>query len=244
MCTGCNPRPGYQDGALSLRASDGVALVGHYYAPLDDRPPGLVLVHRAGGNRQVWDLFAVRSQQSGYLTVSIDLRGHGESVADIKAHAQFSVDDWQTAGLDIDAAFRKLLELGANPDDLFVLGEGFGANLALAYTVEHRDVQGVVLLSPGAEYHGLEAAMLMKQMTTRPTLLLWCERDVYAASCASNLQAVAPGLLEVREYPGSAHGADIFTTSPSSVGQVLVWLDQMKAKSTPASGLGKHSGIR
>ena len=130
--------------------------------------------------------------------------------------------------MDIDAALGRLQSLGAAPDDLFLVGEGFGANLALDYTQSHRDVQGVVLLSAGKSYYGLEADTLMAAMRTRPTLLVWSERDDYAAATGSSLQRVAPGHVEVRVYPGTAFGADIFETAPESMGQVLVWLDQMR----------------
>jgi pimeloyl-ACP methyl ester carboxylesterase len=196
-----------------------------------------VLVHRAGGNQGLWEAFAIHAQQSGYLVVTMDLRGHGKSVGGSQkplSHRHFTNDEWQDAALDIDAALRRLLALGAAPNNLFLAGEGFGANLALQYTLEHEDVQGVVLLSPGTSYYGIESAPLMEQLRTRPSLLVWCDRDEYAAASAAALQARAPGHVEVRIYPGRAHGADIFTSSPEAASQIVVWLDQMQEE--PAAG--------
>ena len=233
LLTGCQARTKFQDAPDILKTRDGLTLAAHRYVPLDENPPGLVLVHRAGGNRSVWEAFAVQAQQAGYLVITMDLRGHGESRKGVDgplSYRNFSDADWQKISLDIEAALERLRALGANSNDLFLVGEDFGANLALQYTVEHREVQGVVLLSAGASYHGIRAAPLMEQMTTRPSLLVWGERDDYAASCGATLQQRAPGHVEVRIYPGTAHGADIFSTSPGAMGQILVWLDQMRAK--------------
>lgn len=230
---GCSPRVALVDTRESIPTRDGVALIGHAYVPTQSNPPGLVLVHGAGADRHRWERFAVRAQQWGYLAVTVDLRGHGESAVEsgpYAHHRQFGDIEWQSAALDIDAALGRLQALGAAPEDLFLVGEGFGANLVLDYARTHRDVQGVVLLSAGKTYHGLEADVLMAELRTRPTLLLWSERDDYAAATGASLQRVAPGHMEVRVYPGTAFGADIFDGAPESIGQVLVWLDQMRAK--------------
>ncbi len=234
--TACGGRPQYRDSAETLVTADGVTLVAHAYVPPVETSPGLVLLHRAGGDRHVWDGFATRAQQSGYRVLALDLRGQGESRSagdSILDFRQFSDDDWRRASLDIDAALQRLKALGAAPDDLFLVGEGFGANLALHYATEHPEIQGVVLLSPGAEYHGIEVAPLIHPLRTRPLLLLWGQRDDYAAACATTIQQLAEGHLEIRVYPGGAQGADLFATAPEAMGQVLVWLDQMLA-SPPA----------
>jgi len=236
VLAGCSARPALEDAPQSLTTRDGVVLVGHAYLPSQANPPGLVLIHGAGADRHRWESFAARAQQWGYLALTVDLRGHGESAVEsgpYAHHRQFSDGEWHSTALDIDAALGRLQTLGAAPEDLFLVGEGFGANLALDYARTHRDVQGIVLLSAGKTYHGLEADVLMAELRTRPSLLLWSERDDYAAATGSSLQRVAPGHVEVRVYPGTAFGADIFDRAPESVGQVLVWLDQMRAKPAP-----------
>lgn len=236
---GCHSRPQSSESARTLTSSDGVSLAAHCYRPRGEKPPGIILVHGAGQDRHVWSAFAVEAQQWGYLVVTLDLRGHGDSRTSTAGPLDFRNFDeaaWQAMTLDIDAAFVELRAQGANPDDLFLAGEGFGANLALKYAVEHRDIQGVVLLSAGADYHGLKAIPTMEMLATRPALLLWGERDDYAASCGAALEQRAPGHLEVRVYPGTAQGADLFTTSPEAMGQVLVWLDQMRVKPAFSTG--------
>lgn len=233
LAGGCTRRGQLHDEPIKLATADGITLAAHQYVPAQENPPGLILVHRAGGDRALWTGFAVRAQQWGYLVIALDLRGHGESLGGAGTtldHRKFGDDTWGRMDLDLDAAVQALIALGANPRDLFIAGEGFGANLALRYTLDRRDIQGVVLLSPGTAYHGIESAPLMEQLRTRPALIIWSERDEYAAATAATLQRRAAGHLEARAYPGTAHGADIFTSAPESMGQVLVWLDQMREK--------------
>ncbi len=226
----CGQRARLEDHDLVLKTSDGNALPARIYRPVQPHPPGLILVHRKGGSAALWEPLAVRAQQSGYLVATFDLRGHGgsrDSAGQPMNYKRFSPEDWQKVHLDIDAALQALVEAGADPENLFIAGEALGASLALQYAVQNRAVQGVVMLSPGLDYGGIAAEPLMEQAAQRPTLLVWAEGDAYAASSGSALKAIAPGHIEAHTYPGTAHGTDIFATSPQSMGQIVVWLDQM-----------------
>lgn len=222
-----------------LVASDGASLPARLYVPAVLHPPGLILVHRQGGRADLWEPLAVRAQQSGYLVVAFDLRGHGGSRDGAKQpmdFRRFQPADWQGVQLDIDAAKKLLLDSGADPENLFIAGEALGASLALQYTVEHPDIQGLVMLSPGLDGHGIAAEPLLARLAQRPTLLVWAEGDAYAASSGSTLKAMAPGHVESHTYPGTAHGTDIFATSPQSMGQIVVWLNQMRSNPNSAAG--------
>jgi hypothetical protein len=92
------------------------------------------------------------------------------------------------------------------------------------------------MLSPGLDGHGIAAEPLLARLAQRPTLLVWAEGDAYAASSGSTLKAMAPGHVESHTYPGTAHGTDIFATSPQSMGQIVVWLNQMRSNPNSAAG--------
>ncbi len=226
----CGQRARLEERDQVIKTSDGVSLPARIYRPVQAHPPGLVLVHRKGGSATRWEPLAVRAQQSGYLVVTFDLRGHGDSrnsAGQPMDYKRFTPEDWQKVQLDIDAALQAILETGADPENLFIAGEALGASLALQYAVQNRAVQGVVMLSPGLDYGGIAAEALLEQLAQRPTLLVWAEGDAHAASSAGTLKAMAPGHIETHTYPGTAHGTDIFATSPQSMGQIVVWLNQM-----------------
>ena len=233
----CGARARLEDRAQSLVASDGVKLETHLYLPVQTNPPGLILVHRQGASAAHWEPLAVRAQQSGYLVVALNLRGHVGSFdpsGQPMDYKQFTEADWQKVLLDIDAGKKALLDAGADPVNLFIVGEGLGASLALQYVTGDPEIQGLVMISPGLDYQGIAAEPLVAELARRPTLLVWAEGDAYAASSGSTLKGIAPGHLEVHSYPGTAHGTDLFATSPQSMGQIVVWLDQMRSDSTAA----------
>ncbi len=131
---------------------------------------------------------------------------------------------------DFEAAKACLLDNGAHPDNLFVIGEGLGANLALHYALAAPDIQAVVMISPGLEYNGVGTENEIKRLTDCPVLLVATEGDAYGAMSAAALKAAAPVFAELRTWPGAAHGADIFAAHPESMQYILQWLGHILQK--------------
>lgn len=223
---------------VTLETPDGLRLSAWRYDPGVEQPPGLILVHRRGATAAVWAPFAERARQAGYQVVAMDLRGHGESrqqAAGALDYREFGPPDWSGVLQDIEAARACLLAAGADPENIFIAGEGLGGGLALQYTVQNADIQGVVLVSPGLDEVGIDTAALIQQLTDRPCVVLWSEGDAYAAAAAATLIRLAPAHLESHAYPGAAHGTDLFSVSDQAMGQILVWLKQIR---TPQPGAG------
>jgi alpha-beta hydrolase superfamily lysophospholipase len=212
---------------LTIDTADGLRLAASWYPSNRPNPPGLVLVHMLGSNRQSWEPFAVRAQQAGYACIAMDLRGHGDSAQQASGrmtYRGFKREDWLAALQDIDAAKRVLLERGADLDNLAIAGASIGANLALHYALAHPDIQSVVMLSPGLDYHGVTTESEIALAAKIPVLLMTAKGDAYSATTCGALKQSAGGLCELREYDGSAHGTDLFATSSQSMDQILLWL--------------------
>ncbi len=214
---------------VSFRAADGVELHAAVYPGADAAPPGLILLHGRGSSKESWSLFALRAQQTGYQCLAVDARGHGQSVqspgGEVLSHRTFRPRDWRAVLLDIASAKDILLERGADPENLALVGSGIGANLILEYAASDPDIQAVVLISPGLNIEGIRPLETMERYGKRPVLLATTRGDAYAASSCKALKAAAPGFSELVEYDGSAHGTDIFALHPACVGQILLWLD-------------------
>ncbi|MBX3176053.1 MAG: alpha/beta fold hydrolase [Candidatus Hydrogenedentes bacterium] len=216
---------------LTLKALDGVTVAATLWMARGDHPPGLILVHRRGADRSRWSAFAAQAEQHGYRVAAVDLRGHGgsrEQPPGALDYRNFEPGDWRDALLDLEAARVLLMESGADPDNLFIAGEGLGSLLALQFVRDTPELQGIVMLSPPLEEFGFDATALIAAAGDRPALLLWTEGDAHAARAAAALQDRAAGFLEAHSYPGTAQGTDIFVAAPAAAGQVFVWLEQMR----------------
>jgi len=222
--------------SVTLITEDGFSLVATLYVPAAKAPPGIILIHRYGGNRKLWEHIAQILQQRGILVLALDLRGHGDSSTrqgESIHYRQLPEDGWNDALQDVRAAKKMLLEKGANPDNLAVGGEGLGAALALHYTLEDPDMQGVIMISPGLESNGIANEAAIKQLTDCPTLLIASEGDAYAATSATALNQAAPVYSELRTWSGGAHGVDVFAAHPEAIEFMLQWLHSIFASKTP-----------
>ena len=215
---------------LTLLTSDAVQLAATLYPPARKNPPGLVLVHDRLGSRGHFAAFAARAQREGYLSIAIDLRGHGGSAGPNGTPLNprsFAQEDWIRCLTDIESAKQTLLQRGADPDNLAMVGAGLGANLVLQYASRDEDVQAIVLLSPGLSYEGIETMEALARFGKRPALLVASTGDSYAASTCQKLHAAAAGQSELREYEGAAHGVDLLDTVEVCPGQIFLWLEDI-----------------
>jgi pimeloyl-ACP methyl ester carboxylesterase len=159
------------------------------------------------------------------------LRGHGESARqsgetiDPKA---FTEIDWLAAAQDIEAAHKALVQgRGVNAENVAAVGADVGANLLMHYALQHRQIQGVVLVSPGLDYAGIALEPTMEAYGNRPSMVVFTSGDAYAASSAQRLHQLAQGYAELREYQGSAHGINVFERSGHAADQILLWLQSI-----------------
>jgi len=215
---------------MQFDTADGLRLFGTVYPVVSEQPPGLILVHMLGSDRSRWESFARKAQRAGFMCLAYDMRGHGDSsVQDgqSKPFARFSDSDWAAATGDIEAAKKALLSRGADPANLAIVGASLGANLALVYAQGDRDIQTVIMLSPGLDYKSIRTEPVMKKYPGRPVLLMASEEDTYSARSCAVLKEAAQGYSELRGYAGSAHGTDLLVTEQGATEQILMWLDEI-----------------
>lgn len=214
--------------AVGLVGDDGTRVAATFYPADEPDAPGLLLIHGLRGHRDDWRRFARAAQRAGFASLSMDLRGHGDTTEDTRGRilspGTLTRDDWRLVTSDIDAARRTLLERGVHPEELAVVGASVGANLGLQFAVLNDDIQAVVLLSPGLVIEGIEAEAAMAAYTERPALIMFGAHDAYAAASGRTLAALAPSFFEVREYATSAHGAMLFDVSDQALEQAVYWL--------------------
>lgn len=235
-CTKASSPSAARPEEVSVQTADGVRLAATVYRPGKERPPGLILMHALGADRHAWAPFAIRASRAGYLCVAFDMRGHGQSTArggQTISYRTFAAKDWEAVRNDVGAAKRLLLEHGAHPANLALMGASLGANLALHYALQDPDVQALVMVSPGLDYRGVKTKSEISAYGKRPVLLVASEGDSYSASSSEVLKNTAEGFRELRVYPGAMHGTDILDVSMTAAEQVFVWLSPIIGPRTP-----------
>jgi dienelactone hydrolase len=223
---------------LHFESTDSFTVGATLYTPEASHPPGLILLHMAGATRASWRSFAELARSSGYLSIAIDLRGHGETKTSGEGRANpsaFEAADWLAVLDDVARAKQILLDAGADPERLAVVGASIGANLALHYAASDPQIQAVVLLSPGEEYRDVGILNAMERFHGRPLMMMAARDDVYSAKSVQKLDEMAKEFCEVRLYPGAAHGTDLLVAQALAGEQILLWLDQILGRSLSAA---------
>lgn len=212
---------------VTFTTSDGYTIAASIYPVDHAKPAGLVLVPMLGTTRERWQSFAQAAQREGYMSIAIDMRGHGGSTmrnGEKTSYKSFTAEDWLGVLSDIAAAKQALLDAGSDADNFAVIGASIGANLALRYATVDPDIQAVGMISPGLDYRGVTVEEPFKQLKTRPVLLMDSIGDAYSADTCVALEKLAPGHCDLHEYAGAAHGTDLLDTNENAIGQILQWL--------------------
>jgi hypothetical protein len=220
---------------VDLTAADGTPLKGTYFgagAP----GPGVLLLHQSNRDRTSWESLAAQMAGAGINTLTLDMRGFGESGGEKRGRAP---DD-----VDVALAFLRS-QAGVNPD---VIGLGGAGWLGVLHSVEaarrHAGaVKSLVLMSGETERDGLN---FLHEAAQLPELFVFSDNDEYpptqdamkllyltASSPSKKLVHYsaaqdAPWLWYETSDPArvpaaGGHGTDMFGVHPELSGVVVQW---------------------
>jgi pimeloyl-ACP methyl ester carboxylesterase len=224
---------------VELKAHDGTILKGSYFAAAK-QGPGVLLLHQGNRTRKSWDQLAGQLAAAGINTLTLDLRGFGESGGQSKPYNRL------TNARDIDTAFQYLVsQRGVKRDVIGVGGAGwFGVLPSVEVANQHTaEVKSLVLLSGETLQDGLE---FMRQASQLPGLFVVADDDEYPPTVeamellyitASNsgkkfvhysAAQEAPWLwyetFDISKVPANGgHGTDMFKIHPELPGIIVNW---------------------
>ncbi|MFA7009522.1 MAG: alpha/beta fold hydrolase [Elusimicrobiales bacterium] len=218
---------------VHFRTADGCVLEGSYRAP----SPGSYVflnVHGLGSDKSEWAALESGLKRRGYGFLSLDLRGHGGSLrcsGRPVSYISFSQARWAGVSEDIRSA-ADLLKSRKVPENRLVLcGASVGANLALKALAEGLRPAGLVLLSPGLSYAGIEAETFLPVSGAAPLLLAASEDDTYAWQSSGRLlaRAGARGIPAVFRAGPGGHGANMLSAAkPELLNYILDWAGKLR----------------
>jgi alpha-beta hydrolase superfamily lysophospholipase len=203
---------------VSLRAADGTALAAALYEPAQRPAPAVVLLHMLTRSRRDWDLTAERLREAGFLVLSVDLRGHGDSGGSAVSSAGLTplLQDAQAA-----VAYLKTRP-GASPGRIGMAGASLGASLAAMAAAGDPSVRSLALLSPALDYRGLKCEAAMRKYGDRAVLLIAATRDPYAVRSVKQL-ATGGSNRQVLMTEAVGHGTVLLSRHPPLVDQLVDW---------------------
>jgi tetratricopeptide (TPR) repeat protein len=232
--------------SVDLKSRDGAILKASYFAAAKPGP-GLLLFHQSNRTRKAWEGVAGQLAAAGINTLTVDMRGHGESGGPYDNWTDPNRDQakqkWQG---DLDTAFQYL---ASQPDVkrefIGVGGAGLlGVDNAIQTARQHpTEVKSLALLSGETFLPGLQ---FLRQASELPELFVVDDNDEYPPtveamhllySMASNpgkkfvhytAAQQAPWLwyepVDVGRVPAKGgHGTDLFEVHPELPGIIVNW---------------------
>jgi pimeloyl-ACP methyl ester carboxylesterase len=223
---------------VSFLTDDGVLIVGSYYSPSSSHQTtskAVILLHMLSRNRNDWNTFAstLSNRSNGFTVLSIDLRGHGDSINQngntISFQSFVCCADFNKMILDIKAAKHFLVTQKNIPhNNIAIVGASIGANVGLKYAASDPSIKAVVLLSPGLDYKGVTTSDSIRKYTN-PIYIVTAGRDAIAGNDPQTLCNMINCGNHLMVYQDSnSHGTDMFSASslnPPLDKLIISWLD-------------------
>ena len=237
---------------IHLRTVDNVSIVGTYY-PVRQKPaPAVLLIHSVDKDRSIWASFAATLQKNGFAAVAIDLRGYGESThkqtpdgpvtLDVR---NFTAGDYGDMQLDVESAVDWMqTQPEIDGKHIALVGESFGANIALRYAAINQDIAAVVVLSPGITYRGVRTDDIISQVSHAPLRIFVSEYDPFAFESSKRLVEILKetGMPtttnELTICTGNLHGSDMLLGVRNLPQIIVTWLkDALAPAPAPSAPL-------
>jgi len=226
---------------VDLKASDGTILKASYFAAAKPGP-AVLLYHQSNRTRKEWDMVARQLAAAGINTLTVDVRGHGETGGQ-ESRGEARKKQWP---LDLDAAFQYLIsQPGVKGDVIGIGGAGvIGVENSVETARRHSDqVKSLVLLSGETSRDGMQ---FLRQASQLPELFVVADDDEYSpiveamellyitASSPSrkfvhySASHEAPWLwyepFDIGKVPAKGgHGTDLFKPHPELPGIIVDW---------------------
>ncbi len=232
---------------VELKASDGTVLKASYFVAAKPGP-GVLLLHQSNRTRDSWDGVAPQLAAAGINTLTLDMRGFGESGVPYT-----KLTDAEKAKVspmwpsDVDTAFQYLVsQPGVKRDVIGVGGAGwFGVLHSIEVARQHSaEVKSMVLLSGETLQDALQ---FLRQASQLPGLFVVDDDDEYPPTVEAMewlyITSSSPGkkfvhysaaqdapwiwyeTSDASKVPAKGgHGTDMFKVHPELPGIIVDWL--------------------
>lgn len=212
---------------MTLTTPDGTSIAGIVTRPaLGTCLPAVLFVHQFNLDKSQWSAHVDTFVAAGYVTMAIDLRGHGESGPAMGSLTDVLTDPAQ-APSDVATALAFLLaDAPVDEARVGIVGTSIGANLAVVAASQDLGVSATVAISTRVDP---VTSLLDGLPVSLGPFACWAgENDGggdHAMSCGV-FEMASSGPAASTVLPGTgAHGVQIVDDFPETIPSVLAFLD-------------------
>ena len=230
--------------AVSFETSDGFVLKGDLTSAADTRAPVAILLHMYRSDRSAWAPLVPDLVAAGFTVLAFDQRAHGGSQqrrgerVDVASVPRAAFGQMVRDGVhDVEAAVRYLGEQGLATDRIVLVGASYGCSVSLLSAGEVAGVRALVLLSPGANYFGVDVVEFASGFAG-PLLLVAAEDDRAAARSARTLAARHQGAEDLEIYRSGGHGTHLFRPHPELKQRIVEFAEKAVERAASPESTG------
>jgi pimeloyl-ACP methyl ester carboxylesterase len=199
--------------------TDGLELVGLYYAPPEgETAPAVLLMHHGGSQKESWVDLIPLLQDAGYAILTIDIRGHGETGGAL---------DLTLAQEDAHLWIAWLREQpGVDAEQVSIVGASLGADIGMQVMAQDPTLITLVGISIQLQVEDMNASDAVAQFGDRPLYVIAASQVEAEAEAARTLFAEAPGEVQGRLYDNTACCTFLFMFDRHLAPSIVDWLDR------------------
>ncbi len=231
-----NPKP-WQAETVALKTSDDVSLHAELWrvVPTSEEEgrlgvdaPTVICLPMYRSTLSSYEPLVAPLLARGMNVLTLDLRGHGESAPELAERVRSrDAEVFQAMHLDVEAAVEWLESQGFDPTRVGLVGASVGCSVAAARAA--RDAgpfRGVVLMTPGAKYLGIDT-LADAARWSGTSLLVLTSKEEYDRGVKAVDEAFRPVVADLKVEvfsERSIHGTRMFGKVKGVEEQIADWL--------------------
>ncbi|MFH1078546.1 MAG: alpha/beta fold hydrolase [Patescibacteria group bacterium] len=215
---------------VSFKTLDGVTIVGDWVAA-PTTIGAAILLHMMPTDRRSWAPFQAVLASRGVASLAIDGRGHGDSTKGPEGaqvdFRNFSDEEHQSSLYDVIGAFDWVKRRGFEVKHIAICGASIGANLAVEMLLEEPILAGAALLSPGKDYHGMDAVFDVASVLPHQSLWIAASEGDDQESFEDSKKVSEKSVSERKELvllKNAGHGTNMLASTPNMMERLADWL--------------------
>lgn len=192
--------------------------------------PLIVLLHSIALDSKEWGILPDKFLEAGFAVLSVDLRGHGESIYNINLDKKY----WQNMSLSGFAKYPSdvcgLLDYikqehkNVSVANMAIVGADVGANTAILASQKMKiKPYAIVLISPQTSFKGLYIPIALADLQSTNILFVYSENDFQTVREIKSIKRFAQAEIAEKTFKSGGSGMVLVKNNPKSTYDIVNW---------------------